>query len=83
MPWVKDLVLSLQLLQHRFDPWPGIFCMPWRSQKKLKKKCSPVLSRRFDTACPGGGVGCHTFFFFFKFVIFDLQYSVNFFGTAK
>ena len=37
MPWVKDLVLSLQLLQHRFDPWPGIFCMPWRSQKKLKK----------------------------------------------
>ena len=41
---VKDLSLSLlwlgSLLWHRFDPWPGNFCMPWVQpplQKKIKK----------------------------------------------
>ena len=32
---VKDPVLLL--LWHRFDPWPGNFCMPWARPKKKKK----------------------------------------------
>ena len=39
---VVDLALSLQqlrlLLWHGFNPWPGIFHMPWRWPKKRKKK---------------------------------------------
>ena len=39
--WVKDLALSplwlRSLLQHRFGPWPGNFCMP-QVQPKGKKK---------------------------------------------
>ena len=38
---VKDPVLSLLWLWlqlwHRFDPWPGNFCMPWARPKKVTK----------------------------------------------
>ena len=33
---VKDL--SLSLLRHGFDPWPGNFCIPWEFFEKGKKK---------------------------------------------
>ena len=47
--WVKDPEL-LQLwhrpyLQHRFDPRPGNFHMPWVQQKEKKKKKSKRESR--------------------------------------
>ena len=39
---VKDPVLSLQqlgwLLWHKFNPWPGNFCMLWVLQKRKRKK---------------------------------------------
>ena len=39
--WVKDPALSLQwlrsMLGHKFDPWPGNFCMPQARQKNKPK----------------------------------------------
>ena len=38
---VKDLELSL--LWHRFNPWPGNFCMSQVSQKRKKKMVPPIV----------------------------------------
>ena len=46
---IKDLLLSLPwlglLLRHRFDPWPGKFCMPWTLPKKRKMGEFPLWLR--------------------------------------
>ena len=42
---VKDPVLSLPW--HRFDPWPGNFCMPQvQPKKKMKKKKKEAREQR-------------------------------------
>lgn len=52
MQWVKDLVLSLQLLGlllwHGFDLWPKNFSMPQLPPKKEKKKRRKKSSPKFE-----------------------------------
>ena len=49
---VRDLALLLlwvrSLLWHRFDPWPGNFCMIW-AQPKVKNNNSLIF---FCDICP-------------------------------
>ena len=57
--WVKELALSLlclgSLLWHRFDPWPGNFCMSWARPKKKfadnhpSSTCAEVAIRQIIT----------------------------------
>ena len=49
--WCMDPTLLLlwlsSLLWHRFDPWPGNFCMTWKwpkKKKEKKKKGVPVVT---------------------------------------
>ena len=55
-PAVKDLVLSQ--LWHRFDPWPGNFCILWvGASKKIKIKIKIDPSARMGASSCLQGVG--------------------------